>query len=145
MTHYIGLYAWTENGAVLAVSQIWIVQKFTQCAVYSWYKPSFVNFWWEYKIWKKIGVSMAAVWSRLERHLVPRSLAIARAIAYKLSLVSMNHKQSNQPCRHRLSQASTPQRMVGTIGSEWHESTPSKESMQPAQTSPQSTRNQPVA
>jgi len=38
-----------------------------------------------------------------------------------------------------------PQRMVGTIGSEWNESTLSKETMRPAQTDPQSTKNQPIA
>jgi len=42
-------------------------------------------------------------------------------------------------------QATTsPQQMVGAIGSEWHESTPSKETMRPAQTNPQSTKNQPI-
>jgi len=35
--------------------------------------------------------------------------------------------------------------MVGAIVSEGHKSTPSKETMQPAQTNPQSTKNQPIA
>ena len=38
-----------------------------------------------------------------------------------------------------------PQRTVGTIGGEWRESTSSKETTRRAQTSPQSTENQPIA
>ena len=37
-----------------------------------------------------------------------------------------------------------PQRTVSTIGSKWHENNPLKETMRPAQTSPQSTKNQPI-
>jgi len=40
----------------------------------------------------------------------------------------------NQPCQQCLSQATTPQRTVGTIGSVWQESTLSKETTGPAQT-----------
>jgi len=35
-----------------------------------------------------------------------------------------------------------PQGTVGAIGSEWQESAPSKETTRPAQTNPQSTKNQ---
>ena len=45
---------------------------------------------------------------------------------------------NNQPCQRRLTQATTPQRMVGIIGSVWQESTPSKETTGPAQTNTQS-------
>ena len=32
------------------------------CAVYSWYQPSFVSFWWENKIWKD---NLETAWPRL--------------------------------------------------------------------------------
>jgi len=40
----------------------------------------------------------------------------------------------NQPGQHRLSQATTPERTVGIIGSVWQESTSLKETTGPPQT-----------
>ena len=47
----------------------------------------------------------------------------------------------HQPRQHRLSQATIPATNSGTIGSVWQESTPSKETTEPAQTNTQSTKN----
>jgi len=71
LTHYIGLYDFNRK----------------------WYKPSFVNFWWEYKIWK----------NNLESAWPPMDLAkqgteyndrppLARAIACNSSSVWMSNK-----------------------------------------------------
>jgi len=52
-----------------------------------------------------------------------------------------------QPAMPASSNASNypPQQTAGTIGSEWHESTPWKETTRPVGTGPQSTKNQPIA
>jgi len=44
MTHYIEAYM-PKQKMKLFLLFYQFVQKFTQCVVYSWYKPSFVNFW----------------------------------------------------------------------------------------------------
>ena len=80
---------------------------------------------------------MVRIYALIEE-LMGRCKSEAHSSAYLMVFIPPSH--ANIAYRKQL----PPQWTAGTIGSEWHESTPSKETTRPARTSLQSTKNQPI-